>query len=1005
MIQLVPRCIIAGLLVVSVLELVHHSSARSILESDSCGYQMCNEGIEGMLNIHLVPHTHDDVGWLKTVDQYYFGARNEIQKAGVQYIIDSVVDELIADPKRRFIYVEMAFFTQWWKEQTQEKKDTVKHLVANGRLEFINGGWCMNDEATTHYADIIDQMALGLQNLNETFGECGRPRVAWQIDPFGHSREQAAIFAQMGFDGLFFGRLDHQDKDQRQETKSMEMLWDATNTLGNDGSLFTGVNYNLYQAPDGFCFDILCGDEPIIDNVKSKEYNVQQRVQEFLDYCEKQAKSYGTNHIMMTMGGDFTYTEANLWYKNMDKLIKYANDRQVNGSNFNLFYSTPSCYVKALNDADYTWPVKSDDFFPYSSDEHSYWTGYFTSRPALKYMVRQASNTLQGCKQMESALYLAGEEVPGDVGLLKEALGITQHHDAVSGTEKQHVAEDYARIISEGLAECHKTIASHYQKELTLGNLQLTEISRCQLNMSQCSVSESSDQFVVNIYNSLSRVVDKYVRVPVEENIAYEVLDPDGNSLQVQLVPIPDFVQKIPGRVSDATQELVFLATALPPLGIKSYYVKRVTQNRLMFKSKYVNHQHDVLDEITISNDKIKVTFNETSGKIKSVTMNGKETPLKQEFLWYAGFKKDGERASGAYIFRPNDTKPTPISDHVQLTAITSGPLVQEIYQKYSSMVSQTIRIYMNQENIEFDWVVGPIPVNDDVGKEIVSRITTNINSEDSFYTDANGRQTLKRTLNKRQTWKYKITEPVSGNYYPINSHIFIKESAGDQLTLLVDRAQGGSSLNSGEIELMVHRRLLVDDGFGVGESLNEMAYHRGLVVRGKHYLILSPEANSARIYRSLSQELYREPQISFTATNESFETWLKLYKTEHHFTKEALPENINLLTMEKHFDGTILIRLEHMYDAGEDDELSKPTTVSLDDLFLNYTIQSVHETMLGGNQLKIDSNRLSWRNDSTRNIVENHSNQPKTSSKYGSNEVELKPMEIRTFVLKFNPK
>ena len=68
----------------------------------------------------------------------------------------------------------------------------------------------MNDEAAAHYTAIIDNMSFGIGFFQGTFGKCGRPKIAWQIDPFGHGREQANLFARMGYDGLFFGRLDYQ---------------------------------------------------------------------------------------------------------------------------------------------------------------------------------------------------------------------------------------------------------------------------------------------------------------------------------------------------------------------------------------------------------------------------------------------------------------------------------------------------------------------------------------------------------------------------------------------------------------------------------------------------------------------------------------------------------------------------------------------------------------------------------------------------------------------------
>ncbi|XP_060838044.1 lysosomal alpha-mannosidase-like isoform X2 [Rhopalosiphum padi] len=975
--------------------------------SAKCGYESCHPVKDGYLNVHFIPHTHDDVGWLKTVDQYYFGTNSSIQLAGVQFILDSVVNELAKDPNKRFIYVETAFFWKWWVDQSEETQSIVKDLVASGRLEFIGGAWSMNDEAASNYVSIVDQFTWGLRKLNDTFGECGRPHIGWQIDPFGHSRQMATLFSQFGYDGLFFGRLDFEDKIQRLTNKTAEMIWQSSPNIGSSADLYTQVLYNYYSAPDGFCFDIVCGVNPIVDDIRSPEYNVEAKAQRLIAYATNQSSHYRTNHIILTMGDDFQYTDAAVNFYSMDKLIKHINSKQASGSKVNAIYSTPSCYLKAVNDQKITFPTKQDDFFPYKSDKHSYWTGYFTSRPTQKYYERRGNNHLQACKQL-AVQSLTGAKYEQKITVLRETMGVMQHHDAITGTEKQHVANDYARLLSEAIEECEDASCS-----ILSGLATGIETSGCKschlLNISQCEVSEHSEQFVLTLYNPLSRPVTEFVRLPIIAETAYTVTDPWGQNLTVQFVPLPDAVLRIPGRESSATAELVFQAEDIPPLGYKSYLITKQPSSYTNSLRAKRSEGSETEGPVDVGDRRLGLTIDESDPKRFVLHVDNEEIPLIQEFLYYKSMsgdnQRDSHRASGAYIFRP-DGAPIPLCDNQKKPRRVSGPVVQEIHKECNEWVSQVIRKYNGNDNIEFEWLVGPIPDDDKIGKEIISRFHIPFyKNNQTFYTDSNGREMLKRVLNYRPSFSLKENvENVSGNYYPITSRISLTDLQ-TRFSILNDRSQGGSSLQDGEIELMVHRRIFQDDAFGVNEALNETAFGVGLVARGNHYLTLGSVDKQFAVERLLAQRKLIRPQYFFTKKQSvvSYEELKKSTALQYSGLKRPLPNNVQLLTLEPWKDGSVLLRFEHIFEYNEDKNLSTPVVLDVQDLFTKFRIASLKETILGGNQWLSENTKLTWMSENKNSTDTEQPTRPEQKLS-DPKHIMLTPMQIRTFVAEIIP-
>ena len=724
------------------------------------------------------------------------------------------------------------------------------------------------------------------------------------------------------------------------------------------------------------------------------EYNVEMKVDDFIKATINQRSDYKTNNLMMTLGGDFLYSNAHMYFKNLDKLIKYVNMRQQNNnSNINIFYSTPSCYLYSLYKANETWPTKNDDFFPYADKPHAYWTGYYTSRPAMKDYVRRSNNFLQIVRQLSAVANLNDNLIRDGLDTLSRALGVVQHHDAISGTEKQMVADDYAKRLSIGIEKSKLIVEMAYNSTSQLHFCQL-------LNISECLAIEGVDFIGIIFWNPLGQSVEKWIRIPVTLT-NYTVFNVNTMTyVDSEYTTIYNETKAIPGRQSNANISLLFKAQ-LDPFGDTVYMLVNKRENQMPNEpfQKYKSN-----DDVSLQNKYLNVEF-DMFGYLTGIynLESGASTKITQVFCYYksmAGNNSAPEfQASGAYVFRPDGDR---VCMSPRSFILTHGKHYSEIHQVFNDWISQTIRLYEDSRSLSFEWLIGPIDVKDNIGKEVFTHFLTELESKNTFYTDSNGREMIKRIHNYRPTWPLNVSEPIAGNYYPINSRIFIRDSipGGSQLTICTDRSHGGTAQDGG-LELMLHRRILHDDGYGVNEPLNEPGFNNtGLVVTGTFNLFYDKISNSARLHRPLAHEINTQPMMTFVLENNfDFERIKRLIRPGANY---SLPENVHLLTLMKDFEpdsyqNAIIIRLEHFYELNEDPILSKPVTVDLAQfLSIHFDIIGVEELALGANIGVEELNKRLKFNDILKKSIKKINVDGIDASQ--SFNVTLTPMQIRTF-------
>ncbi|XP_029942917.1 epididymis-specific alpha-mannosidase isoform X2 [Salarias fasciatus] len=983
----------------------------------------------------VIPHSHMDVGWVYTIQ--------ESMHAYAANVYSSVTEELWKHRERRFIAVEQEFFRLWWDTvATDSHKKQVRQLVKEGRLEFIIGGQVMHDEAVTDLNDEILQMTEGHGFLYQTFGV--RPQFSWHVDPFGASTTSPVLFALAGFNAHLISRIDYDLKDSMQKNKKLQFVWRASPSLKARQEIFTHtMDQFSYCTPSHLPFSNSSGfywngvalfPDPPKDGVYPNmslpvtKDTIGAYAKTMAENIKQRAAWFRTNHVLWPWGCDKQFYNSSVQFANMDPLMAYINQ---NGQELGVTvqYATLSEYFQAVHKSGLVWDVRgNEDFLPYSTEPFQAWTGFYASRNVLKGLARQASSRLHAAETLFARYRVDFPDGPvanawalDKLRALRWAVSEVQHHDGITGTESPKVADMYLQHLLQGMMGAEELLAALF---LLPHNMEVPGFLDRRYH--RRGVHQPLEQHVI-VYNPLAWNVTAIINVTAAFPSA-AVFDEDGH-------PVPAQIQR--SAESNASYDL-FVMVELGGLQYKKYSIRfsegpcrGESRSACAYEAKGVLFERRRVKEwektgrrlLPVLNECYKLMFDQDTNLLHSITYFSEKRRLRltQDFWEY---EANGDIKAGPisdnYIFSANGSAVRAYKA-VEMEIIP-GTLVTEVRQYFyreeddkdyaysiTTRVPECSGARLPCYRLEQTYSLGPLRLN----TEVVLRTSSELKSNKTLYTDDNGYQMMKRTFRKY------VNNTLARNFYPMVRTAYIQDERS-RLVLLSDSAHGVSSQDSGQLQVMLHRRLWNNLPWNLGYNLT---LNDSSVARPSLWLLAGSLSATSKMYQRQAVELQHRPVVM--PIDQPQKPWQdKEPRNPSPVRSVVLPPNLHLLSfsipgwnysadhdehlrnlhsgetlhLEPDFD-RVLLRIMHIYEEGEDPELSRPVTLNLKEV-----LQAVGDVA----QLEERSLTGTWNVASLQRWTWKTADKPEDEDKYSPKledqdfTVTISPKEIRTFFVRF---